>query len=91
MKKISIVVKDSSLLFKFRNNKNIDNNLLNTSVISDNELIFSDEYIYSNSEIVGLFLNDLVVDNNSFLFLSISLFSLETNDVNIPTSPKNSG
>ena len=64
MKKISIVVKDSSLFFKYRNNKNIDNNLLNTSVFSDNELIFSDEYVTKNIEIVGLFLNDLVVDNN---------------------------
>ena len=48
MRKITISIKDSSLYFKFRNKKNDDVNLLNTNIISNNELVFSDEYIFTN-------------------------------------------
>lgn len=59
MKKIAILIKDKTLLFKYRTNKPVEPNLLNTNVISNNELIFSDEYLMENSKIVGLFLYDL--------------------------------
>ena len=49
MKKITIAIKDNSLIFKFRTNKPVGPNLLNTNVISNNELVFSDEYIKENS------------------------------------------
>ena len=60
MKKITISIQDSSLYFKFRNKKLDDVNLLNTNVISNNELVFSDEYIYKNSNLVNLFIKDLI-------------------------------
>ena len=59
MKKITIQIQDKSLIFKYRTNKPVPTNLLNTNVISNNELIFSDEYIKENTKLVGLFLSDL--------------------------------
>ncbi len=64
MKKIAIEIKDDILFFKYRTNKPVPVNLLNTNVISDNELVFSDEYIVKNAKIVGLFINDLATDKN---------------------------
>ena len=65
MKKIAIEIKDDILFFKYRTNKPVPVNLLNTNVISDNELVFSDEYIVKNAKIVGLFINDLATDKNT--------------------------
>ena len=59
MKKIVIEISDKSLSFKYRTNKPVPNNLLNTNVISNNELVFSVDYINDNSKIVGMFINDL--------------------------------
>lgn len=59
MKKITIIIKDNSLIFKFRTNKPVGPNLLNTNVISNNELVFSDEYIKENTKLVSLFICDL--------------------------------
>lgn len=59
MKKITITIKDNSLIFKYRTNKPVENNLLNTNVISNDELVFSDEYINENIKIVSLFISDL--------------------------------
>lgn len=64
MKKITVLIKDNSLLFKYRTNKPVGPNLLNTNVISNNELVFSDEYMIENCKIVGLFLSDLVKERN---------------------------
>ncbi len=64
MKKITVLIKDNSLLFKYRTNKPVGPNLLNTNVISNNELVFSDEYLVENCKIVGLFLSDLVKERN---------------------------
>lgn len=64
MKKIAIEIKDDTLFFKYRTNKPVPVNLLNTNVISDNELVFSDDYIVKNAKIVGLFINDLATDKN---------------------------
>ncbi len=60
MKKITVTIKDNSLIFKYRTNKPVQPNLLNTNVISNNELVFSDEYLIANDKIVSLFLCDLV-------------------------------
>lgn len=64
MKKITICIQDNSLIFKYRTNKPVSTNLLNTNVISDNELVFSDEYLVKNQSIVGLFINDLLKEKN---------------------------
>lgn len=84
MKKITISIQDSSLYFKFRNKKLDDVNLLNTNVISNNELVFSDEYIYKNSNLVNLFIKDLISENNidSIIISNNSLFGLVTTIIN---------
>ncbi len=65
MVKILIQIKDNTIYFKAK--KKLDashNNLLNTNVICDNELVFSDEYIYENMAIVTSFIKNLVTENN---------------------------
>ena len=74
MKKIVINIKDNTLVFKYKIYK-VSQNLLNTSIISNNELVFSDEYVVNNSEIVGLFLNDLVNEHK------IDSITLNINDI----------
>lgn len=82
MKKIAVVIKDKTLLFKYRVKKLEEPNLLNTNVISNNELVFSDEYIIENKKIVGLFIADLfneqdikniTVSNNELALLVMDL------------------
>ena len=78
MKKITISIQDHSLFFKFRSKKLDDVNLLNTNVISNSELVFSDEYIYKNERLVSLFIHDLIKENkiNKIVLSSNSLFDL---------------
>ena len=64
MKKVTFLIQDNSLIFKYRTNKPVAVNLLNTNIITDNELVFSDEYIAQNKKIVGLFINDLMKEKN---------------------------
>ena len=59
MKKIVIEITNEALSFKYRTNKPVPDNLLNTNVISNNELVFSTDYINDNNKIVGLFINDI--------------------------------
>jgi hypothetical protein len=75
IKKITVCIKDNNLLFKYRINKPVEPNLLNTNVISNEELIFSDDYILANSKIVSLFLNDLVKERN------ISVVTISNNEL----------
>ena len=65
MKKILIAIKKNSLLFTY--NYKLDDatkSLMNTNVISDNELVFSDDYILENSKIVSSFIKEIINDNN---------------------------
>ena len=65
MRKILINIKDNSLIFSYRSSINKDQgNLLNTNIISDNELVFSDEYIKNNQKIVGLFVKELCIEKD---------------------------
>lgn len=65
MKKILIEVSNDSLYFKSKR-KFSDNqsNILNTNIISDNEITFTDEYILENEKIVTSFLSGLVTEHN---------------------------
>ena len=57
MKKIVIKIKENSLIIKERIKlTNEYKNIINTNVISCNELVFSDEYIINNKKIVTTFL-----------------------------------
>jgi sortase B len=62
MKKINIQIKGPSLFFKYRVKKLDEPNLLNTNIISNNELVFSDEYIANNQKIVSSFIRELIKD-----------------------------
>lgn len=65
MKKILITIKGDTLQFRYCQKKEKNNkDLLNTNVISDNELLFSDVYIENNNKIVSNFVKELVVDQN---------------------------
>ncbi len=63
MIKILIQIKDNNIYFKAKRNLNEEQkNILNTNIISDNELIFTDEYIFQNLKIVTNFINELITD-----------------------------
>ena len=64
MKKIVVEIKNEALTIKYRTNKPVPDNLVNTNVISNNELVFSSDYINDNNKIVGLFLNDIAKEKN---------------------------
>ena len=59
MKKIIIRLQANSLFFSYQKNKNVREDLMNTNIISDSELIFSDDYILDNSQIVMPFFKEL--------------------------------
>ena len=64
MKKITISILDNALLFKYTVNKPVSVNLLNTNVISNDELMFSDTYLIENEKIAGLFIVDLIKERD---------------------------
>ena len=76
MKKILLLIKKNYLFFSYKEDheKNIEL-LINTNVISDNELVFSEDYIKNNPKIVSLFINELCETHN------ITKVSIEKNDL----------
>lgn len=63
MIKILLQIKDNKLFFSIKKRLNTEQkNLINTNVISQNELVFSDEYIMQNIKIVHTFLKELIND-----------------------------
>lgn len=61
MKKILITIDNDTLIFKLNNANNEKvKNLMDTNIIANNELIFSYEYILSNSNLVGLFIKEII-------------------------------
>lgn len=65
MKKILIGIKNSALTFSYRKvSDKSPNNLLNTNIITDNELVFSEEYISNNKKIVISFVKELINQYN---------------------------
>ena len=62
MKKILINIKNNSITFAYKtNNSVISNDLINTNIISNNELIFSDIYIAENAKILTSFIKELTI------------------------------
>ena len=65
VKKVLININNNEIIFSYKtNNSNIDNNLINTNIISDNELIFSDIYIKENTKILESFIKELTLQYN---------------------------
>lgn len=63
MIKILLQIKDKKLEFLIKRKLNSNQkNLLNTNVINENELVFSDDYIKSNIKLVHNFIKELVSD-----------------------------
>lgn len=62
MKKILVNIINDTLRFSYKEKQLISDSLLNTNIISDNELIFSDAYLINNNKIVSTFLEELVAD-----------------------------
>jgi len=65
VKKVLIGIKDCALTFKYKTSiDKINQNLMNTNIITDNELVFSDEYIENNKKIVISFVKELIEQYN---------------------------
>ena len=78
MKKILIKINNNTLIFKERKKLNSEyKNILNTNVISCNELLFSDEYLINNPKLVTIFLKELAYSNN------IDTILIENNDLSL--------
>ena len=78
MKKILIKIQDNSLVVKERIKLSTEyKSILNTNVISCNELVFSDDYIENNKKIVATFLDELTKNYNvDTIILENNLFAL---------------
>jgi sortase B len=64
--KVLIQIKDNKMCFSIRKRLNNEQkNLINTNVISQNELVFSDEYILANIKLVRSFVKELASDYNA--------------------------
>ena len=62
VKKILISIENNQIIFSYKTkNSKISSDLINTNIISNNELIFSDIYIKENSKILSSFIKELSV------------------------------
>lgn len=65
MKKVLINIKNNQIIFSYKtNNSNINSDLINTNIISENELVFSDIYIKENTKILTSFIKELSIQYN---------------------------
>lgn len=65
MKKILILIKNNTMIFKEKTRSNKEElNLINTNIISTNELLFSIEYIESNKKIMVPFIKEITAEHN---------------------------
>ena len=63
--KVLVKIKDDRLSFLNRKKLNTEyKNMLNTNVISNDELVFSDEYILKNYKILASFFNEIIKTYN---------------------------
>ena len=66
VKKILISIQNNNIFFSYKtNNSSISNDLINTNIISNDELIFSDIYIKENSKILSSFIKELSIQYNT--------------------------
>ena len=78
MKKILIRIQNNQLYFSYKRDKAIREDLMNTNIISDSELVFSDDYITENQKLVIPFFKELCLINNidTLVFQNIELATL---------------
>ena len=82
MKKYLLLIKKNYLFFSYKEDLERDAEILiNTNVISNNELVFSEEYIKNNPKLVTLFIDELCkthqITKVSFEKLSLALELLD--------------
>ena len=75
MKKILVLIQNSSLFFSYKQSQTIREDLMNTNIISDSELVFTDDYLSENSKIVIPFFKELCFMNHidTLVFQNIEL------------------
>ncbi|MCI8575340.1 MAG: class B sortase [Bacilli bacterium] len=83
MKKVLISIENNNLKLTYKNHRKMREDLINTNIISDNELIFGIDYLQNNQKIVSLFLKELcdmkhlnhvIFDNNELTFFMLPFF-----------------
>lgn len=92
MKKILINIKNNEIIFSYKtSNSSINNDLINTNIISNNELIFSDVYITQNQKLISAFLNELAIQYkvNTVTISKMDLTSLIINALDKATTIEN--
>ncbi len=93
MKKLLFKIKDNTIIVKERIKLNNEHkNIINTNVISCNELVFSDEYLTTNEKIVSTFLAELSstynidtisIDKNEYANLVLNSLKGNKNIINL--------
>ncbi len=83
MKKVLVSIDNNNLKLSYKNHRKMREDLINTNIISDNELIFGIDYLSNNQKIVSLFLKELcemkhldkvIFDNNELTFFMLPFF-----------------
>ncbi len=83
MKKIIIRLQANTLFFSYQKSKTVREDLMNTNIISDSELVFSDDYLLDNDKIVMPFfkelcemnkINTLTFQNNELAIFMLKYF-----------------
>ena len=64
MKKIVIQIQGNTLYFAYKRNSLIREDLMNTNIISDSEIVFSDDYILENKKIICKNVNKYIISTN---------------------------
>ena len=86
MRKIVISIQNNALIFSYKTSQVIREDLMNTNIISDSELVFSDDYILQNRKLVVPFFEELcemnsidtlTFQNNILAIFLIDFFSQE--------------
>lgn len=81
MKKLLINIENNSLIFSIKRNQVIREDLMNTNIISDSELVFSDDYLLENIKIVIPFFKELCsmnqIDSLVFQSSDLALFMID--------------
>ena len=73
MRKIVISIQNNALIFSYKTSQVIREDLMNTNIISDSELVFSDDYILQNQKLVIPFLEELCEMNSIDTILKLKL------------------
>lgn len=82
MKKVLINIENNNLQISFKNHTKMREDLINTNILSNSELLFGVDYLQNNEKIVSLFLKELceikkltcvTFDNNELAFILIPL------------------